>query len=291
VLIDDTLTVAELLLKFGERLDIRHIDEYKLFAIALGEQHTSPGVHWLNPTLTLYENGVSNEQTVALRKVFICFCDSVSYVDPVQTHQVYVQCRDNITQGNQPVDLNEAISLAALDCQIMRGNYDPMKQRTENLLAIPGHTIQYYPKVAAEHKKLVGMSEINAKYRYIQQCRSLKTYGIRCFEVQQKGKDNKLEPIRIGITKDGIYRIEPKSNRIIKSNTLIELKRWAVSPKSFTMDFGDYETDYYTVVTFEGEEMSQLIGGYIDIILKKHRKETESIEHEAGLNQKDPKEC
>jgi talin len=34
-------------------------------------------------------------------------------------------------------------------------------------------------------------------------------------------------------------------------------------------DFGDYASAYYSVQTHEGQQISQLIAGYIDIILKK----------------------
>lgn len=36
-------------------------------------------------------------------------------------------------------------------------------------------------------------------------------------------------------------------------------------------DFGDYQDGYYSVQTTEGEQIAQLIAGYIDIILKKVR--------------------
>lgn len=36
-----------------------------------------------------------------------------------------------------------------------------------------------------------------------------------------------------------------------------------------TKDFGEYQESYYSVQTTEGEQISQLIAGYIDIILKK----------------------
>ena len=39
----------------------------------------------------------------------------------------------------------------------------------------------------------------------------------------------------------------------------------------FLQDFGDYSDSYYSVQTTEGERISQLIAGYIDIILKKVR--------------------
>lgn len=40
---------------------------------------------------------------------------------------------------------------------------------------------------------------------------------------------------------------------------------------SFHQDFGEYQESYYSVQTTEGEQISQLIAGYIDIILKKVR--------------------
>ena len=41
-------------------------------------------------------------------------------------------------------------------------------------------------RVLQEHRKLKGMTELNAKYRYIQLCRSLKTYGMTFFLVKEK---------------------------------------------------------------------------------------------------------
>ena len=38
---------------------------------------------------------------------------------------------------------------------------------------------------------------------------------------------------------------------------------------SIKQDFGDYAETYYSVQTTEGEQISQLIAGYIDIILRK----------------------
>lgn len=42
---------------------------------------------------------------------------------------------------------------------------------------------------------------------------------------------------------------------------------WPGFPPS--QDFGDYQDGYYSVQTTEGEQIAQLIAGYIDIILKK----------------------
>jgi hypothetical protein len=45
------------------------------------------------------------------------------------------------------------------------------------------------------------------------------------------------------------------------SNFMLRLFYW--------QDLGDYADSYYAVQTLEGEQIAQLISGYIDIILKK----------------------
>ncbi|KAM8860388.1 talin-2 isoform 5-T5 [Synchiropus picturatus] len=83
-----------------------------------------------------------------------------------------------------------------------------------------------------------------------------------------KGK-NKLVPRLLGITKESVMRVDEKTKDVVQEWPLTTVKRWAASPKSFTLDFGEYQESYYSVQTTEGEQISQLIAGYIDIILKK----------------------
>lgn len=62
--------------------------------------------------------------------------------------------------------------------------------------------------ILTEWKKLTGTSEINAKYRYVQFCRSLKTYGITLFQVKEKPEGSKrLVPKMLGFTRDAILRM------------------------------------------------------------------------------------
>ena len=49
------------------------------------------------------------------------------------------------------------------------------------------------------------------------------------------------------------------------------MKRFAAGANSFTIDFGEYENEYYVVRTPCGEQISQLLNGYIDIMLKRRR--------------------
>ena len=64
-------------------------------------------------------------------------------------------------------------------------------------------------------------------------------------------------------------RVDENTKQVLKTWPLTTVRRWAASPNSFTLDFGDYSEAYYSVQTTEGETISQLIAGYIDIIIKK----------------------
>ena len=86
-----------------------------------------------------------------------------------------------------------------------------------------------------------------------------------------KGK-NRLVPRLLGVTKDSVLRLDETSKVILKKWPLTTVKRWAASVNVFTLDFGDYHDQYYSVQTTEGEHIAQLIQGYIDIILKKRQK-------------------
>ena len=61
-----------------------------------------------------------------------------------------------------------------------------------------------------------------------------------------------------------------------KNNGILKAARFTWDPFCFVFrcalkDFGEYQESYYSVQTTEGEQISQLIAGYIDIILKKAR--------------------
>jgi len=77
--------------------------------------------------------------------------------------------------------------------------------------------------------------------------------------------------ILLGVTRDSVMRLDAETKEVLKVWPLTTLRRWAASPKSFTLDFGDYSDNYYSVETLEGDAISQLIAGYIDIIVKKKK--------------------
>ena len=83
-----------------------------------------------------------------------------------------------------------------------------------------------------------------------------------------KGR-NRLVPRLLGVTKESVLRLDEKTKEILKTWPLTTVRRWVASPNVFTLDFGDYQDQYSSFQTTEGEQISQLIAGYIDIILKR----------------------
>ena len=140
----------------------------------------------------------------------------------------------------------------------------------------------YFKLKFKENKsKLISLSELEAKLKYTQLCRSLKTYGVTFFLVKEKMKGkNKLVARLLGITKESILRVDEKTKEFLNIYPLECVKKWAASPNTFTLDFGDhYKEPYYSMQTTEGEHIARLISGYIDIILKKKKaKEFQGVE-------------
>ena len=128
----------------------------------------------------------------------------------------------------------------------------------------------------------MGLTELNGKLRYIQYCRQLKTYGVTFFLVKEKMKGkNKLVPRLLGnhhlnqelllilnigfllfqtlqphitpttsgITKENVMRVDERTKEVLQVWQLTTVRRWAASPNSFTLDFGDYSENYYSVQT------------------------------------------
>ena len=125
--------------------------------------------------------------------------------------------------------------------------------------------------ILKEHQKLVGTTDIQAKFRYVQIVRSLKTYGITFFDCMEQPKGKKKgERMLLGITRDKIVRMDFETREVAKEWPIEQLRRWAATSNTFTLDFGDWSDDYFVVKTEEGEQMSKLIAGYIDLILKTH---------------------
>ncbi|KAJ3364604.1 Talin-1, partial [Kappamyces sp. JEL0680] len=123
-----------------------------------------------------------------------------------------------------------------------------------------------------EHSILQGTSELNAKFRYVQLIRSLKSYGTTFFLVHEpadKAAKKKAQNMLLGITKSTVVRMDIETKKIVSEWKLTQLRNWTFSAKTFTLDLGDHEQKYYQVETKEGDEITRLLSGYVEILVKK----------------------
>nr|XP_054507577.1 talin-1 [Agelaius phoeniceus]XP_054507578.1 talin-1 [Agelaius phoeniceus] len=305
VMVDDSKTVTDMLMTICARIGITNYDEYSLVREIMEEKkeevtgtlkkdktllrdekkmeklkqklHTDDELNWLDHGRTLREQGIDDNETLLLRRKFFYSDQNVDSRDPVQLNLLYVQARDDILNGSHPVSFDKACEFAGYQCQIQFGPYNEQKHKP-GFLELKDFLPKEYIKQKGErkifmaHKQCQSISEIEAKVRYVKLARSLKTYGVSFFLVKEKMKGkNKLVPRLLGITKECVMRVDEKTKEVIQEWSLTNIKRWAASPKSFTLDFGDYQDGYYSVQTTEGEQIAQLIAGYIDIILKKKK--------------------
>ncbi|XP_058805664.1 talin-2 isoform X2 [Phymastichus coffea] len=313
ILVDDSQSVANLMVVICTRIGITNHDEYSLVreveyeelenqrpgnfgTLTLKKKKEEKGdrdikmdqlrkklktddeVNWIDPSKTLREQGIDETETVLLRRKFFFSDQNIDSRDPVQLSLLYVQARDAILDGTHPITQEQANIFAGIQCQIQFGDYKEEKHKS-GFLDLKEFLPQSYLKVKGiekkiflEHKNYTGLSELEAKVLYTKTARSLNTYGVTFFLVKEKMKGkNKLVPRLLGVTKDSVLRLDEKTKEILKSWPLTTVRRWGASPNTFTLDFGDYSDQYYSVQTTEAEQILQLISGYIDIILKKQK--------------------
>ncbi|KAK4884901.1 hypothetical protein RN001_001172 [Aquatica leii] len=323
VMVDDSQIVANLMVVICTKIGITNHDEYSLVLEDQENQEnienknygtltlkrkkeererdakmdqlrkklrTDDEVNWVDPSKTLREQGIDENETVILRRKFFFSDQNIDSRDPVQLNLLYVQARDAILDGTHPVTQEKACEFAGIQCQIQFGDHVEAKHKTGFLDLkefLPASYVKVKGierKIFVEHKKHINLSELEAKVIYTQNARSLTTYGVTFFLVKEKMKGkNKLVPRLLGVTKDSVLRLDEKTKEILKTWPLTTVRRWGASPNTFTLDFGDYSDQYYSVQTTEAEQIQQIIAGYIDIILKKKQaKDHFGIEGDEG---------
>ncbi|KAI2648249.1 Talin-2 [Labeo rohita] len=152
------------------------------------------------------------------------------------------QARDDILNGSHPVSFDKACEFAGIQAQIQFGPHVEHKHKPGFLDLKEFLPKEYIKQRGAEkrifqdHKSCGEMTEIEAKVKYVKLARSLRTYGVSFFLVKEKMKSkNKLVPRLLGITKESVMRVDEKTKEVVQEWPLTTVKRWAASPKSFTL--------------------------------------------------------
>eukprot|EP01128_Nolandella_sp_AFSM9_P006787 TRINITY_DN3568_c0_g1_i1.p1 TRINITY_DN3568_c0_g1~~TRINITY_DN3568_c0_g1_i1.p1 ORF type:complete len:2426 (+),score=783.97 TRINITY_DN3568_c0_g1_i1:67-7278(+) len=288
ILVNDATKVSVIRDTIGRKIGIASCEEYGLKVVGSDV--------WLALNNGLYEQDVKEEDILLFDKNYFFFDDTIDRSNPVQLHLIYTKAVQSIVEGTYPVTNEQGAILGGIQAQVLIGNFDPAKhtpvfyQLATYLPAANVKSKKTKPKLLQEqlmmeHRKLVNTTEVNAKYKYVQTVRQLPTYGMTFYTVQipvvkKKGKkkSGKMQDILIGITREKVLQMDIESKEVIREYPLVHLKRWAAVRGKFTFDFGDHEDEYWTVFTPEGNQMSQLISGYIDIIINARKQGVKQIE-------------
>jgi hypothetical protein len=254
------------------------------------ENYPYDGPLWLNPNISLAEQDVPENAILLYKKKFYYHDGSEDCNnDPVYYNLLFYQSRDAIISNMYTCNTEEAVQLAATLFQINFGDHNPNIHKPGFLkpqdlrfflpfqcLEAWGLTFQKVEKmIYKEHRKLRGIKEVYAKFRYVQLCRSLKTFGAIFFPVRTiKERPHPLLPTQsllLGFSRKCILILTAKTKKFLSEVPLSHLRRWAYNSSTniFSLDFGDYEEGCLSFVTNDGEAISQYLADYIDFIQTK----------------------
>jgi len=100
--------------------------------------------------------------------------------------------------------------------------------------------------------------QINAKLRYVQYVRQLKSYGITYFDCRWVQKGKKPEKSRLGVTRTFLILQDAKSLQVLKEWNWEMLSRWTHLRNEVTLDFGEYEDGYINLLMEEADRYLSL---------------------------------
>jgi len=292
VIVDLMQPVKEVVRTICQKFGLDRTDEY-----AVQWEHNGA---WLIMNKTLTEQGDA-EKVLVLKKRFYVSDSELDKNSPVQLHLAYIQGREMVTSGLHQTSREEASMFAALQAQVEFGIFNPHNHK-------PGFRplAQFVPPQYAkgkEYKELENMilhnwkglgtmTQLDAKYRYHLLCMTLRTYGMTLFAVihNEKNKKGKIVPVpmKLGFTANEILFMNEDAKVTLKQFVYSHLRRWNYKEHEILLDFGDYgdfENEQGPVVfqTDQGAEISSLISGYIDILVRINQSTGEELQERGDI--------
>ena len=143
--------------------------------------------------------------------------------------------------GKLPCTPEEAAQFGGIQMQIIYGNQDPTKHKPgfakmkDIIPAEYAKNKDVEKQVYKEHSILQGTTELNAKFRYVQLIRSLRSYGTTFFMVTEpadKALKKKAQNVLFGVTKSSVVRMDVESKKILSEWKLTQLRNWTCSAKT-----------------------------------------------------------
>ncbi|KJE92331.1 hypothetical protein, variant [Capsaspora owczarzaki ATCC 30864] len=243
-------------------------------AITVQDEDSLTVEHWLDMNESLAGQGIKMNDVVFLKRRFYFFDDSVYSTDPAALKLCYFQAKAGVLSGENPCNLAQAVTFAALQCQVTFGNFDKAlvtfndKTLGDVLPADHIKSKRVDKAVMEEYIKLKGIAATNAMFLYMQLYNGLETYGISKFwGFEASPKKKRLEPSFVGVTSSDIMRIDFKTGQIDCKWPLRFVHHYSTTVDFFKLYFGENAEQVICISTMEAQEISGLLEGYTTFIL------------------------
>lgn len=273
VIVDLTRPVKEVLGQIGQKFNLDRTEEYAIQWERTGK--------WLKPTKPITEQGNSNEVFVLHKRYYVTDAQ-LDANSPVQLHLAYIQGRDMVVSGLHPVTKEEVVQFAALQAQAQYGIFNPQSHKP-GFLDLPAFVPPNLLKtkdlesLILHYWKGIGpLTELEAKFKYHQLCMTLATYGKTMYSVgfneAPKGKKPNIVYYKLAFSANMLQQLTNDCKTVIRQHKYVHVKKWTHDENQFIIDFGDHDPQSpLTYYTQQGEEISMLISGYIDILVRINR--------------------
>lgn len=228
-------------------------------------------VRWLSTMKTLGEQDVQPSERFVVRRRY--FQNGRAYVvgaakDNFPLEPFYKEMNSFVLSGEWRPTLNEALNLAATQCQIDHGDYAERHLAAMN----SGRLVcsEYVDDLEGSINPVVdrwivlkGMSKVAAMMRYIQLVVEMPFFGVSFFRVKHIARPKtkrKLLPGSLGVGLSGVHlKTSAMPAEGILTHQLNHLYRWAPSPKGLVLDFGCHSTGYVKLLTNDADQIVLLI--------------------------------
>lgn len=267
LLVDGTWTVDALFPVIVEKLGISNPDHwalsrpnqstrgYSVLALdkTLDQQGIDPGMALF---LTLQNGGWQSERETYAQS---------------EINELYTKLNYQILNGDLFAEKEAALDLAGIQIQIQYGDWSPALQpiNPSEVLPLCYQNTNCTGPLIRRHRMLFGLKPPQAKFRYIQTCRSLPTYGCQCFTIRRKigsRKKSKMQEWVIALSHEGFRLINPQSAQN-ENYQWIQLARWAVQPNRVLFDVGNMREEIVEIFTDQADEIGNYVNEAVEAIL------------------------
>ncbi|EAL48917.2 filopodin, putative [Entamoeba histolytica HM-1:IMSS] len=281
MMLDVCQTIKGLVVAIADKLSLHHAEA---FGIQIQGSNK-----FLRMKSSLYEVAGPSD-VITLKKRHFIQEGELNKEDPMLLHLSYIQAHDNIVGGLYPCNKDEIIRFGALNAMIDIGKCDETKKVSTIHQNITHFAPEMYQKkeiekeIFAKWKTMNSMTPVDAKYKYLQLCMTLRSYGMNIYHggIEPKGiiqstdpKKKKLNQVLMAFSPVELKMLT-LDHKVIMSEPYEHLKSWKFSSEAVIFDFGKFNNgEIIKFYTSEGEDIFSLVAGYIEIITLKAQKVVE----------------